>query len=157
MLQQNINLIEGFLNSENEQNKKDFNEPKYLYLIENGFLSVLVPISLKVKIPTKKAINTDWILNKLNIENTFKNINDLVNKHLNLLNISCFNVYSASYGLGIFCLYNREQPEQIKKVEDYLKSLNVDYKNEFSLKGWVYRFKISKSGNNLNKLMVIRE
>lgn len=106
----------------------------------------------KIKIPIKKEISEEWVFNQLNKEQYFKNLTNLLNNKLKGWGLDCFNIYGASYGLGVYCIYNREQKEQILKIENYLKELKINFYCEFSTAGWVYRFKISKSEENLKRL-----
>lgn len=151
MLQNNINFINSFLDGENKAHKERFGENKYLYMCENGFLIVCVPISLKVKIPTKKAINSEWLINKLNIDNTFKNISDLISQTIKFKSL---NVYPTSYGIGVFLCFGYKEAlkEDINEIEAFLNKNQIEFKTEYSLKNWVYRFKISKSKDNLKIL-----
>lgn len=61
-------------------------------------------------------------------------------------------VYPTTYGIGVDAFYNREMSKEIKMVEDKLNELGIEYRNEFSEAGYVYRFVISKKDLNLKKI-----
>ena len=62
------------------------------------------------------------------------------------------SVYPTTYGIGVWIFYNFHAEEDIQKVENILKEKGVEYYNEYSDKHWVYRFKISKKEENVNKI-----
>lgn len=72
--------------------------------------------------------------------------NDRVNKHY---------FYTTLYGIGIFCFFMQKSSLMscANILGNYLKSVNVDFKNEFSGAGWVYRFLIKKDIEIHNKLL----
>ena len=64
------------------------------------------------------------------------------------------NVYPTSYGIGVFVLFSyRNENIKIKnEIENILISKGIQYKNEYSEAGWVFRYKISKSIESLSKI-----
>ena len=64
-------------------------------------------------------------------------------------------LYTTLYGIGIFCFFMSEKTLRIydKTVSDFLKNKNIDFNNEFSEAGWVYRFVIKKDIEIHNKLL----
>lgn len=100
-----------------------------------------------IKAPAKKEVTYNWIMDKINSDKTFKNFAKDFNK---LINIKGIDVYSTSYGIGVWCAYNRDFKNEVLIIENKLKELNIKYTNEFSDAGWVYRFRISKSKENIN-------
>jgi len=66
-----------------------------------------------------------------------------------------FNFYTTLYGIGYFCYFTGQKSfEQTNKIlGDYLKSKGIEFKNEFSEAGWVYRFLINKDVKIHNSLL----
>lgn len=62
------------------------------------------------------------------------------------------NVYPTTYGIGVFILFWWEGNDNIDKVKRILDDRGIEYYNEYSDKKWVYRFKISKSKSNIEKI-----
>ena len=106
----------------------------------------------------KKEITTQYVLNKLNAEYIYQNFTDDFKKLLPLKYKNSINIYPTTYGIGVFVLFNyRGQNEQIQKeIESILKRYNIDYTNEFSNARYVYRYKISKSKENIKKLSELK-
>lgn len=110
-----------------------------------------IPIGTFIRTPKKKEVTFEWIMNKINKESTFVNLTEIIQKHLNLSGIS---VYAASYGIGMFRLFGIEK-ETLDKVNKFLIDNNIEYRNEFSVANWVYRYVISKKTENIEKLKKI--
>jgi len=102
-----------------------------------------------IKLPKTKLITMDYILERLNKESTFINLAKYLR---NLLNAN-MNCYPTSYGIGIFCLFARKG--DVSKIEAYLNNNLIEYRNEYSDAYWVYRFIISKSSQNIEKLKAL--
>lgn len=66
--------------------------------------------------------------------------------------ISDICVYPTQYGIGVWVIFNHQAEDDIKTVTDILEHYGVEYYNEYSEAGWVYRFKVSKKAANINKL-----
>ena len=102
------------------------------------------------KLP-KKDIDKCWIENKLNVVNNYKNL-EKVFKNLKL----DYNIYYTSFGfsynmiLGLFSQKHKDKfNNDIEEIKNKLNSLNIGFRCEFSDGGWVYRFIISKSKENI--------
>lgn len=63
-----------------------------------------------------------------------------------------FNVYPTTYGIGVWVIYNWNAEKDIEKVTAILDARNVEYYNEFSERGWVYRYKVSKRADNVARV-----
>ena len=63
--------------------------------------------------------------------------------------------YTTLYGIGCFCYFMRKQTlmNYSKLLSNYLNSKNINFKNEFSEAGWVYRFCINKNFELHNELL----
>lgn len=62
------------------------------------------------------------------------------------------SVCPTTYGIGVWVIYNWNADEQVQKVAKILKEKGVEFYNEYSEAGWVYRFKVSKKADNLAKI-----
>lgn len=102
---------------------------------------------------TKKEMTFDYIMSKINSDKTFKNFSSEFNKIISKYGLSA---YPTSYGIGVFVAVGfRKSIEAIKtKIEDVLNSKGIIYKTEYSDAGWVFRYKISRSKENISKLTV---
>ena len=65
---------------------------------------------------------------------------------------SYFSIYPTTYGIGVWLFYNFSADKDIKYIENILKEKGIEYYNEFSDMRYVYRFKISKKRENLERL-----
>lgn len=63
-----------------------------------------------------------------------------------------FFIYPTTYGIGIWVFYNFRADEHRKRVENIMKSRGIEYYNEYSEAGYVFRFKVSKNAANLEKI-----
>lgn len=105
-----------------------------------------------IKAPFKKEIPFNYIINKINTDKIFINLSNTFQKLINKTNI---NVYAATYGIGVWTTYNKYAKEESTEIESLLKKYNIDYTTGYSEMRWVYRFKISKSKENINKIQAI--
>jgi hypothetical protein len=62
-----------------------------------------------------------------------------------------FSVYPTTYGIGIWVIFNYSAKDEIKKVTKILNDRGIEYYNEYSEAGWVYRYKVSKKADNIAK------
>lgn len=62
------------------------------------------------------------------------------------------SIYPTTYGIGVWLFYNFKAGENIAYVENILKEKGIEYYNEFSDAHFVYRFKISKKKENLERI-----
>lgn len=63
-----------------------------------------------------------------------------------------FCVYPTTYGIGVWVFYNFHAEEYIEKVEQIMKDRHIEYYNEFSEARWVFRFKVSKKRENIERI-----
>lgn len=66
--------------------------------------------------------------------------------------LNSLSVCPTTYGIGVWVIYNWNADEQVQKVAKILKEKGVEFYNEYSEAGWVYRFKVSKKADNLAKI-----
>jgi len=98
------------------------------------------------KIPKKESnLTPDWILKKISDFDVshYKSLSNEMKK----LNLNYGRVYPTSYGLGYTLVGQdiKEFEKEAKMIADFLEQKGYKFKNEFSEKGWVYRFKIRKN------------
>lgn len=144
-----LNVKIGYFDGWNDSyNKIDFSNIKeYNCITICGFTHDGFNVTKWFKTPKAKEITFDYIMTKINQESVYRNLSDLFSK-------LCKNipVYPTTYGIGIDAFYNREMSNEIKMVENKLNELGIEYRNEFSEAGYVYRFVISKKSVNLEKI-----
>lgn len=63
-----------------------------------------------------------------------------------------FCVYPTTYGIGVWLFYNFNADKHIAQVEEIMKERNIEYYNEYSNAHWVYRFKVSKKRENIERM-----
>lgn len=63
-----------------------------------------------------------------------------------------FCVYPTTYGIGVWLFYNFNADKYIKQVEQLMKERNIEYYNEYSEHHWVFRFKVSKKRENIERM-----
>ena len=66
--------------------------------------------------------------------------------------LSSFNIYPTTYGIGVWVFYNWNLKDDLAYIDKKLKSLGIEYYNEYSEARWVFRYKISKKQANLSKI-----
>jgi len=99
-----------------------------------------------------KKLNASLIIEKFESKiNTDKIYIDFAKKFSKLCGNGC-TVYPTTYGIGVCTLLKSTLDYNREKYENKLSELGIDYTNEYSDAGWVYRFKISKSKENINRI-----
>jgi len=63
-----------------------------------------------------------------------------------------FLVYPTTYGIGIWLFYNFHADENIADIKSLMDERGIEYYNEYSDKRWVYRFKVSKKRENIERM-----
>lgn len=63
-----------------------------------------------------------------------------------------FCVYPTTYGIGVWLFYNFNSDKHIAQVEEIMKERGIEYYNEYSEHRWVYRFKVSKKRENIERM-----
>lgn len=101
-----------------------------------------------VIVPKVKEVTFDWLMGKIHKEEEFVSLSKYFVK---LIDDRGITIYPTSYGIGVFRLFG-EVSDRIKQIEDMLNASGITYTNEYSEAGWVYRFKVSKSKENIEKL-----
>lgn len=107
-------------------------------------------IGKSIKLPTAKEVTIKYIVDKIETDKTFKNFCEHFNTLIHTLNLGA---YPASYGVGVFCL-GSERLIQVDKdnIESLLNQLGVQFYTEYSDAYYVFRYKISKSKENIERI-----
>jgi hypothetical protein len=103
---------------------------------------------------TKKETTFEYVINKIESENIYKNFSNNFKKLLPGEYKNSINVYPTTYGIGVFVLFSfRSETSKIKtEIESILKKYSIEYITEYSDAGWVFRYKISKAKENIEKI-----
>lgn len=103
--------------------------------------------------PKSKEITIEYLFDRLNKYTNqgraYENLSGLFSKLLP----SC-NFYATSYGVGLdaFLKSHARVLEVAQPLVEILLKNGIDFNTEYSDAAWVFRFKISKSKDNIEKL-----
>lgn len=61
-------------------------------------------------------------------------------------------VYPTTYGIGVWLFFNSYAEINIADVKSLMDERGIEYYNEFSDHHWVYRFKVSKKRENIERI-----
>lgn len=141
----------AFADSVNERHTHNWYDADTLY-IRYGDKGRMVVQKVSVK---SKEITEDYVLKLIEKnEKLYKGFyGEFTDKMNNLLgNKNYISIYPTTYGIGVWLFYNFSADIDIKYIENILKEKGIEYYNEFSDMRYVYRFKISKKRENLERL-----
>lgn len=151
--------LEALQMSVNFYSGNNFNECKPNEATEITVYDYSEGINFKsFKVPKNKFVDLDWILSKFNTEKTYQQFTENFKSLLKKAGFeNSINVYPTSYGIGIFVVFSyRDQNNQIKaEINKLLDKYGIEYKNQRSDAGWVFRYVISKKKENIEKLPLI--
>lgn len=111
--------------------------------------------SYSIKIPKKKEVTFAWVMDKVNKDQVYKNFSENFNSILKKLGYKGMNVYPTTYGIGVFIVFGNKS-ESKSNIEKVLDDYKIDYTTEYSDAHYVFRYKISKSSENIKKLEKIK-
>lgn len=100
-----------------------------------------------LKTPKHKEVTLEWVLDKINKENSYKNLSEYLRKVFGY----SIDIYPTSYGIGVDNIFGGYENKE-KKVAEKLSELGLKFRNEFSDARWVYRFIVSKDSDNMKIL-----
>jgi len=113
--------------------------------------------TVSIKIPAKKLVDFDYVINaiakKQHADSVYLNLANYMEK---VLTNKSVDVYPTSYGVGVVSIFNKYRQHDIEEVKKVMDDLGLTYYNETSDAGWVYRFKVSKSGKNVGILQGLK-
>jgi hypothetical protein len=87
-------------------------------------------------------------MNKLNSDKIYQNFSNKFNQIIK--NNKGISAYPTTYGIGFFALYKSQETKD--KIEEILNRFNIKYSTEYSDAGYVFRYKISKSKENIENI-----
>jgi hypothetical protein len=108
--------------------------------------------NISIKLPSKMEVTFEWVMNKINKDKIYKSFSENFNKILKSKGLVNINAYPTTYGIGIFVFAGTKIPETKKNIENLLNSLGIIYTTEYSDANYVFRYKISKSKENIEKI-----
>lgn len=114
-------------------------------------------VNVKFNAPKNKEITTAYLFDKvdkyLNRENVYKNLSNVFSKML-----PSYSFYATTYGIGMDALFKNHVTvkRDADRLYQYLKDNNIEFRNEYSEAGWVWRFVISKSASNIEKIQSLK-
>ena len=108
--------------------------------------------SIRIKLPSKMEVTFEWIMNKVNKDKVYKSFTENFNKILKQKGLSNINAYPTTYGIGVSVFAGMHISETKKNIENLLNSLEINYTTEYSDENYVFRYKISKSKENIEKI-----
>lgn len=102
----------------------------------------------------KKEITIEYVMDKLNVDKTFKSFSNYFNSIISKFGLSA---YATTYGIGVFVAVGHRNSitETKAKVEKTLAEMGIKFTTEYSEAGWVFRYKISKTSENINLIQTI--
>lgn len=104
---------------------------------------------------TKKEITFDYVMNKLHSDSIYKNFSSAFRELLPIDLRNSITVYATTYGIGVFVAVGIEFISPIQTaIESKLNELGIQYDTEYSSARWVFRYKISKSWENIERLKI---
>jgi hypothetical protein len=106
---------------------------------------------LWVKLPKKFTV--EWVHNQIirKIQTQSIDYKKIFNKGIKDNNL---RLYPTTYGFGISTFQSSKTiAQEVDKVREFLGINGIEYKNEYSEQHYAYRFVISKSKDNLQKLV----
>jgi hypothetical protein len=100
---------------------------------------------------TKKETTLEYITDKLSAISVYKSFASHFGKLIKPMGL---NAYPTTYGIGIFVMLMRNKTSETiqNEIDTLLTNLGIEYKTEFSDAHWVFRYKISKSAKNIERL-----
>ena len=133
----------------------DNTSPDKATTIYLGFTTEGDMVGKTIKLPKRDKFTVKSILEKLQDSKVYESFTD---NFRNLLRKEGFSdgltVYPTTYGVGVFVGFGfKDRIDSLKnKIQKILDSYDLNYSTEFSDAQMVFRYKISKSKQNINKL-----
>lgn len=119
-----------------------------------GFTSQGEYIGKPIK-ATKRETTAGYVFAQISKISEYHNFCETFQKLLD--EPSSVHVYAASYGLGVSVSFDYKGSVQRLKDKIYalLNGHGIDYKTEYSEAGWVFRYKITQSQANIERIKQI--
>ncbi len=114
-------------------------------------------LNIRVKTPAKKEVTFDWVVTQvekyLQPDTAYKNLCQKFAKIIKGKNLGT-DAYATSYGIGVFAAINIDGCVDAAKqaISNELEAHGIKHTCEASDAGWVFRYKISKSAENIQAI-----
>lgn len=108
---------------------------------------------VSIKAPKNKEVTFGMVSVKMNTESSYRNLSQYLCK----LFPGAW-LFATSYGIGYdaFLQSNESVKKNSQFISDRLNALGITFRTEYSDAYWIYRFKISKSAENISILESIK-
>ena len=113
-------------------------------------------------IPKKKLVDVNYVLNKIEKDSVYKSFSEdfkslLLSEYPEFKN--SINVYATTYGIGVFVAYGLRSclEKTLGQVKTLLDKYHIEYKTELSDARYVFRFLISKSKENIERIKQLKQ
>jgi len=118
---------------------------------ENKFVAITKDNNNKT-IKKIKSVTPEWLKGRIEKwqDGTFKNLRSIIRDNLDLGG----RCYATSFGFSYDCMLvsKKDFEKDVEKLKSFLDNHGIEYRNELSDAGWVYRFRLSKSEDNINRI-----
>jgi hypothetical protein len=109
-----------------------------------------------VKFGKSKMVTFDMIVDKIQksekIDNVYKSFTVKFKELLNRSGIRFGDVFATSYGIGVLLPYNNKSVEMKQQISNLLDFHGIKYSTDTSDAGWVFRYRISKTADNIKAM-----
>ncbi len=151
-----LGYVSDFMLENGYDNTEDISKAEYIRIIAHQEGDEYDWIHKNIKLPKQKIVDVNYVLDKLDTDKVFKNFSEDFQKILNGTDFeNSINIYSTTYGIGVESIFGNKKSREF--VEGKLNDLGIDYTTEYSDARWVFRYKISKSKENIEKLKNINK
>ena len=103
--------------------------------------------------PKKSETTLSYLMEQIAKKENYESIN--WNEIFAPLKLDNVYFYITSYGIGVETLFSNKT-ETRGKIDAFLNEHGIEYTNEYSDAAWVFRYKISKSKENINKINALQ-
>jgi len=107
----------------------------------------------RFKLPKRKEVDLEWIMSKLNKDKVYESFVENFKELLEGIEIEeKFSVYPTTYGIGLHVMFSREPRKLMETISSELSKKNIEHHTEYSDAHYVFRFVISKSSENIERM-----
>lgn len=116
----------------------------------NDFVNVQFPM------PKRLKLSTEYLLKQVNKQKyngcDYKNLSEIFAKIIP----NGYAFYPTTYGIGVERLFVVDANKDIERLQLFLQASRIEFRTEYSDARWVYRFVISKSKENIEKIKSLK-
>jgi hypothetical protein len=106
-------------------------------------------LSIRGKLPKRVPFDAAYVYEQIAKKQKYEAID--YNAIFAPLKIQNARFYTTSYGLGVDVIFGNKT-DTIDTIRKHLEANNILFSEEYSEAHWVYRFKISKAKENIERL-----